>query len=375
MVALTDELAQEAVALLAQEGTVTAVARRLGLSRSTVQNRLNRASERGLDGRLPASLPQGQVVKGESVLYDEAGNIKMRWVKTKADQPTPEHIAEILKESFENYQAPYLNAKPQGYSDTDLLTVIPVADAHVGLFSWAEETGNDWDISIARRVIAQTTKRLIESTPNAGHCVILGGGDATHTNNFENHTAKSKNALDVDSRFSKVLRSACELFVQITDLALQKFPRVTVRILPGNHDETACFAIAYFLSAWYRNEPRVEVDTSPSLFWWYRFDNVLLGGVHGHTAKMKDMPQIMAVRRAEDWGRTQHRYIHTFHIHHIERFVNEAGGVICESHQSPSSQDAWHFNEGFLSGRSMQSVTYHRKHGEVTRNRIAIYDE
>jgi len=372
---LSDELLKESLAALASEGTAAGAAKKLGIARSSLQNRLQRASERGLDGRLPQALPVGQIVKGESVLYDDAGNIKMRWLKTKADQPSAEAIAEVLKESFESYQAPYLNPKPKGYADDDLLTLIAVADAHVGLFSWAEETGNDWDISIADRVITQTAKRLVENTPNAAHCVILGGGDATHTNNFDNHTSKSKNALDVDSRFSKVLRAACDLFVKITDLALQKFPKVTVRILPGNHDETACFAISYFLAAWYRNEERVTVDTSPSLFWWYRFDNVLLGGVHGHTAKMKDMPQIMAVRRAEDWGRTKHRYVHTFHIHHVERFVNEAGGVICESHQSPSAQDAWHFNEGFLSGRSMQSVTYHRKHGEVTRNRVAIYDE
>lgn len=372
---LSDETLVEAVDALASIGTVNGAARHLGIPRTTMQHRLNKASERGLDGSLPQPLPMGQAVKGESILYDEAGNIKMRWVKTQKDKPSPDALVDFLKEAFEGYQAPYLNPAPITHANHDLLTVVPIADAHVGLFSWKEETGSDWDIQIADRVITNTAQRLIAGSPDAGHCIILGGGDATHTNNFDNHTSKSKNALDVDSRFSKVLRAACQLFVKIVDLALQKFPKVTVRILPGNHDETACFAISYFLMAWYRNEPRVHVDASPSLFWWHRFGSVMLGGVHGHTAKMKDMPQIMAVRRAEDWGQTKHRYVHTFHIHHVERFVNEAGGVICESHQSPSAQDAWHFNEGFLSGRSMQSITYHSRHGEVTRNRVAIYDE
>ncbi|ASV83166.1 hypothetical protein CES85_3944 [Ochrobactrum quorumnocens] len=44
-----------------------------------------------------------------------------------------------------------------------------------------------------------------------------------------------------------------------------------LRILPGNHDEDASVAVAYFLLAWYRNEPRVVVDVDLSLFFRFRF--------------------------------------------------------------------------------------------------------
>ena len=167
--------------------------------------------------------------------------------------------------------------------------------------------------------------------------------------------------------------AACRFFVKTIDLALQKFPNVTVRVLAGNHDNHTSYAIAYFLLAWYRNEIRVEIDADASIFWWHKFGKVMLGAAHGHTVKMKDMPQVMAVRRPEDWGQTKHRYVHGFHIHHQSKFVSEGGGVICESHQAPVAQDAWHFGEGFLSNRSMQSITYHKEHGEVSRNRVAVY--
>jgi hypothetical protein len=86
------------------------------------------------------------------------------------------------------------------------------------------------------------------------------------------------------------------------------------------------------------------------------------------------MPSIMAHRRSEDWGVTKFRYVHGFHIHHVSKYATEGHGVISETHQAPIPQDAWHFGAGFLSGRSLQSITYHRDFGEIARCRIAILD-
>jgi hypothetical protein len=90
--------------------------------------------------------------------------------------------------------------------------------------------------------------------------------------------------------------------------------------------------------------------------------------------KLKDMASIMAHRRAADWGATKFRYVHGFHIHHQSKFATEGGGVISESHQAPIPQDAWHYGAGFLSGRSVQTIQYHRDFGEVGRVRVAILD-
>jgi hypothetical protein len=147
-----------------------------------------------------------------------------------------------------------------------------------------------------------------------------------------------------------------------------------IRILPGNHDPYSSVAIAYFLLAWYRNEPRVSVDVDPSLFFWFRFGKVLLGATHGHTVKPQQMAAIMAHRRAEDWGATKFRHVHAFHLHHTSKFATEGNGVITEVHQAPVPQDAWHFGSGFLSGRSLQTITYHADFGEISRCRVAILD-
>jgi hypothetical protein len=241
--------------------------------------------------------------------------------------------------------------------------------------AWGKQVGVNWDLKIAEAKIGSAVEETIERSPASGHCVILGGGDLLHTNGRRNETANGT-PQDADSRYEKGVNVVTRLMVRTTDAALRRHGHVTVRILKGNHDEDSSVAIAYFLAAWYRNEPRVTVDLDPSDYFWFRFGLVMLGATHGHQSSnhIAKMPGIMAHRRAEDWGATKFRYVHGFHLHHSAKIATEGGGVICEIHQAPIPQDAWHFGSGFLSGRSLQAITYHERFGEIGRVRTAILD-
>lgn len=401
----TEELLRRQAAYL-EHGSYKKAADALGMGKSALQECLTKAAERGLLGTKPVlpgfrltkttavtnehgdvvrefiqqrpeagaefELPAGHTIKGVSALVDPAGRVMQQWVKTR-NEYAPQDIAAILKDAFTDVP-PAEPVVASSIVSSDLLTLTPLADFHVGLFSWAGETGTNWDLKIAERVIGDAIEDLTDRTPPSAHSIVLGGGDLLHSDNNENKTARSGNALQVDGRYQKVLMTACRLVVRTIDANLRRHGHVTVRILPGNHDEHASVAVAYFLLAWYRNEPRVTVDVDPSLFFWFRFGKVLLGATHGHTVKLKDMASIMAHRRAEDWGATRHRFVHGFHIHHSSKFATEGNGVISESHQTPTPQDAWHFGAGFLSGRSMQAISYHREFGEVSRVRVAMMD-
>ncbi|KIQ05004.1 hypothetical protein RU07_02005 [Agrobacterium tumefaciens] len=383
-----------------EHGTLVKAAAALGIGKSALAESIKRAAEAGLLGTEPVlpgfrisrisntpsgtfiqqapergdrfKVPAGHVVKGVSALVDAEGRVIQQWQKTAVEH-SPVDIAAILKEAFNDVAPAEPVAAPAQVYD-DLLTLTPLADWHIGLFSWHRETDTNWDLKIAESVIGSAIEDLIARTPPSANAIVLGGGDLLHSDNNENKTARSGNALQVDGRYQKVLMTACRLVVRAIDASLRRHGQVTVRILPGNHDEHASVAVAYFLLAWYRNEPRVTVDVDPSLFFWFRFGKVMIGATHGHTVKLKDMASIMAHRRAEDWGATRHRFIHGFHIHHSSKFASEGGGVISESHQTPTPQDAWHFGSGFLSGRSMQSISYHKEYGEVSRVRVAMMD-
>ncbi len=229
-------------------------------------------------------------------------------------------------------------------------------------------------LKYAERIIGSSIEDAIARSPVSALAVVLGGGDLLHADTNENRTARSGNILEADGRHQKSLEVAQRLKVRTIDAALARNEKVIVRILQGNHDEYSAVAIAYFLSAYYRLESRITVDLDASLFWWHRFGQVMLGATHGHTVKLAQMAAIMAHRRAEDWGKTKFRYVHGFHIHHQSKVATEGNGVIAESHQAPIPQDAWHYGAGYLSGRSVQTITYHARFGEISRVRVAILD-
>lgn len=374
----------------------------LGISRGALQDRLRRASRQGLLGYTPVMpgfevktvsskaadgswvkqarepgdvfepLP-GHIVKGESALVDPDGRVTAKWVKTTLGHD-PVDVAEVLKAAFANYEPAARPAPAPEVVSEDLLTLIPCNDWHVGMFAWERETDSNWDLKIAERVIGRGIEDAIARSPASGTAIVLGGGDLTHADNNKNQTARSSNTLDVDGRHQKIVETAGVLLTRAIDAALLRNGRVIVRNLKGNHDEETAPAIAWFLRAWYRNEPRVTVDLDQSLFFHHRFGKVMLSATHGHEAKLSDMPGIMAHRRAEDWGATKFRYAHGFHVHHKSKMATEGGGVVMESHQAPIPQDAWHFGSGFLSGRSLQTISYHQAYGEVSRVRVAILD-
>jgi hypothetical protein len=391
--ALSEELAREAVEALKVHGRIYLAAKALGIPDNTLTNRLKRAAERGLmldhppampgfrisqvttlpDGKQSIQqkpehgggfeIPKGHVVKGVSALLNADGGKIVEWIKTKEGTPDAAEIAESLKAAFVDYPHRALPVSAPAAPAAELLTLLPCNDWHIGMFAWRKEVGTDWDLKIAEDTIGRAVEDTLARSPSSSHCIVLGGGDLLHADNSENKTAKSGNMLQVDGRYQKVVGVATKLMVRTTDAALRRHERVTLRILPGNHDEHSAVAVAYFLAAWYRNEPRVTVDLDPSLFFWFRFGKVLLGATHGHTVKAKDMAGIMAHRRAKDWGETTHRFIHCFHVHHREVLATEGKGVITEVHQAPIPQDAWHFGAGFLSGRSIKAITYHERLG------------
>ena len=378
----------------------------LGLSESTVRGHLREAARRGLSGFSPVmdgfevakvstaadeygtikktyvtqkpaksgpfEIPDGHQIKAVSALLDADGRVSAQWVKTK-EGISPLDAAECLKTAFADYSPPKhspVQIPQENFADS--LTFIPLPDLHIGMYAWKDETGKNWDLKIAEREIGGAAERLLALGVPTRRAIILGGGDAMHADNKNNETSNSGNRLDVDGRYDKVLLATCFLFVRVIDLALLKHGEIDVRVLKGNHDEHSSVAIAYFLFAHYRNEPRVTVDISANLFWFHRFGKTMLAATHGHEAKPDKMPLIMAVDRPDDWAKSEHRFAHVFHVHHSSKRQDEYGGVIVESHQAPVARDAWHHGAGYRSGRSLCSIIYDKEHGEIARSRVAL---
>jgi hypothetical protein len=370
-----------AEALLA-EGSVAKASLKIQLEPRELRAHLSelrrRAAGRGYSPShdMTKTTPEGYQVKGVSSYYKvdpRTGESTLRgqWVKTKQDE---EHriaaVLDAMSRIADRWQGLADPVKAPKVFSERTMTAYPMGDPHIGMYAWAAETGQDFDLQIAERNLVCAVDHLVELAPASEEGLIINLGDFYHADNSMNQTMRSHHALDVDTRWGKVLAVGLRTMRRCIDRALTKHQRVHVINEIGNHDDHSALMLSLCLQQYYEREPRVTIDTSPAKFHWYRFGKCLIGVTHGHNTKLEQLPMIMAADRREDWGSTDHHYFHTGHVHHDQ--AKEIGGVICESHGTMAPADAWSKGQGFRSRQAMKCIVYDREYGEINRHTVGI---
>jgi hypothetical protein len=313
-------------------------------------------------------VPDGHTIKGVSTYVDSGGAVKGQWIKTTAVNDERQAWLDAIRSIGETLPPLEPVAAPV-HSDEDLLAVYPVGDPHVGLLSWHEDAGENFDLNIAERNLVSAFAHLVNLAPAAKRALLIFIGDNTHADGQANTTTKGTR-VDVDGRTVKMARTIIRAIRRAIDLVLKKHGEAEVKIERGNHDELLSAMIALALSMFYENEPRVTIDVSPEMFHWFKFGKNLIGTHHGHNAKPMDLLGVMVVDRAADWSETAHRRFYLGHYHH--QIVKEVPGLICEYLPTLASSDAWHRSMGYRSQRAMYMDVFHREHGHVNRHIVGI---
>lgn len=316
------------------------------------------------------TVPDGYHVRGISTLYNADGEISAQWVKSAIDK---DHALQALMDAVQTLAEPFKGlADPvalPGDLDDDLLAVYPLGDPHFGLYAWADEAGEHFDLEIAERDLVTAIDALVGHAPPAKQALIVSLGDMGHSDG-NNAATTAGTRVDVDTRWPKVFAVMVRAMRRCITRALEKHARVRVICATGNHDEMTSAVLAICLAQYYEREPRVEVDTSPAKFYWYRFGKCLLGVHHGDKTKAADLPGVMACDRVKDWGETEHRKFYCGHVHHES--VKEYPGVRVETYRTLAPKDAWHAGQGYRSGRDLRVEVWHREDGEIDRRIIGI---
>lgn len=346
------------------------VAAALGLNIRTVERRRKALAFKGWSPAhdMSHAVPDGYLVKGVSTLYKADGSLAAQWVKsTKDDERRATLIREAVLASVE--ELPKLPPRPaKGQWLKHLLAGYPIGDPHIGMMSWHEETGEDWDLSIAERVHCGAMAMLVESAPAAEKAVIVNLGDMLHYDSMEPVSSRSGHVLDSDGRYAKMVRVAVKVMRQCIESALAKHRTVHVINVVGNHDDTGALWLSIALAHMYENEPRVTVEQSPAAFSYFRHGKTLVGCHHGHSCKPERLPGVMAADRAADWGQTEHRYWWIGHVHH--QSVKEYPGVSVETFGTLAAKDAYTTSAGYRARRDMKCIVLHAEHGEVARQTV-----
>lgn len=360
----------EIIAALQAAGSYRKAAKTLDINERTMARRLAGIRRKGYSPEHDYThpVPDGYRVKGVSTYYDKDGKPAGQWVKSQIDAERQQEIMEAARAAFceELPQLPRRQAK--GEYTSNLHTVYPFGDPHVGMYSWADETGADWDVQIAERVHCGAMDALVQAAPTSDTATIIDLGDMLHYDSMAAITPRSGNNLDADGRYAKIVAVTIKIMRQCIESALTKHRKVRVICIPGNHDETGALWLSAALAHIYGNESRVSVDTQPSLFAYFEFGKNLVGVHHGHTCKMPQLAAVMAADRAEAWGRASHRYWYTGHIH--TQTVLELPGCVVESFNTLAPNDAYATSGGWRSRQNMKAIVLHKEFGEVARHTV-----
>jgi hypothetical protein len=366
----------EYIDAIEKHGSQQKAAKALGIGRRTLdQGMVLLRKNAALRGYSPAhdmvrTVPDGFKVKGVSTYYNAAGKPSGQWVKSTADEQRQREMMQAALEAMSEDMPKLPAAAAPGTTLDSLLAVYPLGDPHIGMLSWGEETGADFDLRIAERDLCAAMAYLVQQAPAAKRAVIINLGDYFHADNMVGMTSRSGNVMDMDSRLPKMFRVGVKIMRQLIDSALKKHETVEVVNAIGNHDDVLAMVMSVMLANIYENEPRIIIHDQPTSRHYIQHGKVLIGVTHGHQTKDAELPGIMATERPRLWGDTQYRYFYRGHHHHDS--LKEYNGCIVEQFRTLAAGDAYAVSGGFLSGRDMKCIVHHADYGEVARNTCAL---
>jgi len=308
------------------------------------------------------TVPGNFIVKGTSTLYDKDGNVSLQWVKSKVNPDALQESIYSLIDSLKDEIPRRKKSPAPKKTNTDFLNVFVLGDPHLNMYSYAPETGNDWDQEKAIDSHMSAMLDMIGRAPDASEAILATMGDLLHADSLKPITPGSGHVVDVDSRLSLALSNSVMLIRAMIDALLEKHKKVKYVCVRGNHSESMELAIAMMIRFVYENEPRVEVvDNTPKhipVAWGANF----LLFTHGDKLNEQRKADIVTAMFRREHGNAVFSHVLSGHNHHATQ--RDISGVLVETFPVLPVPDAWHVESGFVSAqRGAHTVTYYKAGG------------
>lgn len=279
-------------------------------------------------------------------------------------------LARELKMELSNliqWQDIYPPEKPDGS-----LFVPNIFDLHLGKLAWGEETGEDYDLEIAKKRFNTAMDDLINKSSgyNIGRILFPVGNDLFNSDKAYPFAATTNGTPQQDdSRWQKMFREGRQLMIT-NILKLAQIAPVDVVMVYSNHDRERGFYLGEVLEAVFQDNPSVTIDNNPKTNKYYQFGKNLIGTAHGDNIKAQDAPLIMAQEVPEMWSDTWYREWLFGHLHHKQTFITQTSkdyrGVIVTYLTSPSATDAWHASRQFTGSiKGAEGFIYGKEEGKI----------
>lgn len=244
----------------------------------------------------------------------------------------------------------------------EYMLVLSAQDLHLSKLCWGKESGQDYDIKIAKKYYEESIDDLMNkvSGKKIEKVVLIVGSDFFQADTPNSTTTKGT-FVDSDSRWTKAFSEGADLMTTVVEKLSSKY-QVSLVQLGGNHDLATSYYLGLYLQAWFRNNNKVTINCSPSPRKYERFGNTLVGFCHGDSIKLNDLPLVMMRENQETISQYKWLEYITGHLHQ-ERQV-EIKGIKVRVSPALCPPDAWHDKNNFsFNVQTSQGLLYSRNDG------------
>lgn len=295
----------------------------------------------------------------------------LRQIKVKLRRLAPKPIQDAIAGLLKSVKTLAPRSKPKIADGDTHMVELGIYDHHWGKYAWGKVTGTNWDLDIADREFRQAIDEMIARSAsfNVEQFVLPVGNDWFHVNDWLSQTANGTRVESVDDRFEKVFRAGCSAMQYAVERCIQIAP-LKVVFVPGNHDRHSSWFMIEWLGAIFRDEPLVEIDSSPRSRKYLSYGAALLGYAHGELVPHRELPAMMANEAPQQWAASKFRSWRLGHLHTRRETRYVAGdtinGVEVRIFPSMCGTDQWHYDHGFIgNGRMAECHVWSKSSGPV----------
>lgn len=328
-----------------------------------------------------------------------SGDWKHGWLKTETssifikndqgDDMTYEDIRLDLIAEMKRY-APKYPAIKRTKGAKHMILVDP-ADVHFQKLSVSEETGYEYNLSIAEKRFNEGVDSLLNKSMvyDIHSIVLILGNDMLHTDNpFRKTTAGT--AQDTDGMWWQAFQVAKRCYIKAIEKMLT-VADVKLVFCPSNHDYTHGYMLADSIISWFNKNKNVSSFATMAHRKYVKYGQNMIGLTHGDGAKNEDLPNLMLMEtRGQPF---KFGYFITHHGHRKDRRVKILGdkkmsqlekdsfvtlldtgvnydptnSITVEMVRTPSAPDGWHDRNGYVNMQAMEAFVFHESMGQVAR--------
>lgn len=281
-----------------------------------------------------------------------------QWRKYKSTVDTSAILKEELTKAVKPLKIKSRKSEPTG----DLALEIMLTDHHFGKipFSYKAE---DWSLENAKAEYLKAIEFHLSKAPKDVSTLILPiGNDLMHINTNTGSTKKGT-PMEYSANYHHLYSFVRECIAG-SIVSLSKRFNIKVVVVPGNHDEDACYRLGDYIEGLFHDSEVVSVDNSGHDRKYVPWGSSLIMYTHGEKVKAEKLHDSFSIDVPQLNAKAKYRFAHIGHLHKnsvSETFrrniKDEYLGTEVEICPSLSPTDNWHF-DNMYSGNQRRSKAF-----------------